>query len=248
MGSGGIDPARPMLAETFPGIAGADLGCRGRALQLPFDRRERGPDDLERMALAEALFLRASRPATRTADRPAWSRRSTVCWRGWMPCSRRWSPSNDERRHFLAVYTRTTAAVRDELAHPTLGGFVDPGVDRALGPRLRRALPGSVGTMERRRDRSRSVAGGVRARGVRAARPADPPPPAGDERAHQLRPPAGAARGHQRTRSSTIPSAVERRGDATTRTSTRSSRAACPRRTGSSRRPSSPVTGRCSIG
>jgi len=34
--------------------------------------------------------------------------------------------SNDERRHFLAVYTRTTAAVRDELAHPSLGGFMDP--------------------------------------------------------------------------------------------------------------------------
>ena len=34
--------------------------------------------------------------------------------------------SNDERRHFLAVYTRTTAAVRDELADPSLGGFVDP--------------------------------------------------------------------------------------------------------------------------
>jgi Family of unknown function (DUF5995) len=34
--------------------------------------------------------------------------------------------SNDERRHFLAVYARTTAAVRDELAHPSLGGFVDP--------------------------------------------------------------------------------------------------------------------------
>ena len=34
--------------------------------------------------------------------------------------------SNDERRYFLAVYTRTTAAVRDELAHPRLGGFVNP--------------------------------------------------------------------------------------------------------------------------
>jgi hypothetical protein len=34
--------------------------------------------------------------------------------------------SNDERRHFLAVYSRTTAAVRDELADPSLGGFVDP--------------------------------------------------------------------------------------------------------------------------
>ena len=34
--------------------------------------------------------------------------------------------SNDERRHFLSVYARTTAAVRDELAHPSLGGFVDP--------------------------------------------------------------------------------------------------------------------------
>jgi len=34
--------------------------------------------------------------------------------------------SNDERRHFLSVYRRTTAAVRDELAHPSLGGFVDP--------------------------------------------------------------------------------------------------------------------------
>jgi hypothetical protein len=34
--------------------------------------------------------------------------------------------SNDERRHFLSVYTRTTAAVRDELTHPALGGFVDP--------------------------------------------------------------------------------------------------------------------------
>ena len=34
--------------------------------------------------------------------------------------------SNDERRHFLSVYRRTMAAVRDELAHPSLGGFVDP--------------------------------------------------------------------------------------------------------------------------
>ena len=34
--------------------------------------------------------------------------------------------SNDERRHFLSVYMRTTAAVRDELARPSLGGFVDP--------------------------------------------------------------------------------------------------------------------------
>ena len=34
--------------------------------------------------------------------------------------------AGDERRYFLAVYMRTTAAVKDELEHPTLGGFDDP--------------------------------------------------------------------------------------------------------------------------
>ena len=34
--------------------------------------------------------------------------------------------SGDERRYFLSVYLRTTAAVKDELEHPALGGFVDP--------------------------------------------------------------------------------------------------------------------------
>ncbi len=34
--------------------------------------------------------------------------------------------AGDERRYFLAVYMRTTAAVKDELEHPTLGGFEDP--------------------------------------------------------------------------------------------------------------------------
>jgi hypothetical protein len=34
--------------------------------------------------------------------------------------------THDERRHFLAVYMRTTANVREELEHPKLGGFVDP--------------------------------------------------------------------------------------------------------------------------
>jgi hypothetical protein len=34
--------------------------------------------------------------------------------------------TRDERRHFLAVYMRTTAAVKVELEQPKLGGFVDP--------------------------------------------------------------------------------------------------------------------------
>jgi Family of unknown function (DUF5995) len=34
--------------------------------------------------------------------------------------------TRDERRHFLAVYMRTTATVREELEQPSLGGFVDP--------------------------------------------------------------------------------------------------------------------------
>ena len=34
--------------------------------------------------------------------------------------------AEDPRRYFLAVYMRTTAAVRSELADPQLGGFVDP--------------------------------------------------------------------------------------------------------------------------
>jgi hypothetical protein len=32
----------------------------------------------------------------------------------------------DPRRYFLAVYARMTAAVRDELLEPRMGGFVDP--------------------------------------------------------------------------------------------------------------------------
>jgi Family of unknown function (DUF5995) len=35
--------------------------------------------------------------------------------------------TRDERRHFLAVYMRTTANVKEELEQPRLGGFVDPG-------------------------------------------------------------------------------------------------------------------------
>jgi hypothetical protein len=35
--------------------------------------------------------------------------------------------TRDERRHFLAVYMRTTANVKEELEQPKLGGFVDPG-------------------------------------------------------------------------------------------------------------------------
>ncbi len=34
--------------------------------------------------------------------------------------------TRDERRHFLAVYMRTTACVKEELERPKLGGFVDP--------------------------------------------------------------------------------------------------------------------------
>jgi hypothetical protein len=34
--------------------------------------------------------------------------------------------TEDPRRYFLAVYARMTAAVRDELREPRLGGFVDP--------------------------------------------------------------------------------------------------------------------------
>jgi len=34
--------------------------------------------------------------------------------------------AGDERRYFLAVYLRTTAAVKAELDEPTLGGFLDP--------------------------------------------------------------------------------------------------------------------------
>jgi hypothetical protein len=33
--------------------------------------------------------------------------------------------TRDERRHFLAVYMRTTANVKEELEQPKLGGFVD---------------------------------------------------------------------------------------------------------------------------
>ena len=34
--------------------------------------------------------------------------------------------AGDERQHFLATYLRTTLAVKREIEHPSLGGFVDP--------------------------------------------------------------------------------------------------------------------------
>ena len=43
IGSGGSIPLVPMLAETFPGMAVLIIGARRRALELPLDRRERGP-------------------------------------------------------------------------------------------------------------------------------------------------------------------------------------------------------------